>query len=205
MKYRVHLDHDDAPENPCDWNDWQVVSFNRNHSSFEHSEGYVRRDGEGVSAGLRSKLRAGTAYVLSYYEHGESAWMLAHSSQWARTPDKQWDGVSVAGILLWEGKPNEIGKTPELRHQAATCFIETYTKWCNGHVYAYFIEKVVGCGECGEEHTEDLDDATCGGFYDTEEMFREIRAITADCDEVEVKGDVAWLADSDDVKEKVAA
>lgn len=204
MKYQVHIDHDDCPENPCDWNEWRVVSFNRRHINFAPAEGYVRRDGEPVHIALRSKLNAGTAYVLSYYEHGDSAWMLAHSQEWANTPDKQWDGTSVAGILLWEGKPNDIGKTPEERWNAARSFIETYTAWCNGHVYAYSIEKVVEC-DLGHEHTEALDDATCCGFYDLEHMFEEIREITADCDEVEVVGPCKDLADYHDVKEMVTA
>jgi len=200
MKYVVHLDYDHDPINPCDWGEWEVISFNTNHTSFKHPDTVMPPD-----VGLRSKLRAGTAYILSYYEHGDSAWMLADSPEWAATPDKQWDGRAVAGLLLWHGKPNEIGKTPELRREHASGFIDSYTKWCNGHVYAYHIEKVVGCEACGTDHREDLDDATCSGFEDSEQMFEEIRAITADADEVEIEGPAKWLADYDDIKEKAAA
>ena len=167
MKYRVTLFNDDCPENPCDDFGWRVVSFNRNHVNFAHPEGYVNRDGSPVHIGLRRKLEAGTAYILSYYEHGSSAWMLAHSKEWAATPDKQWDGCSVAGILLWEDKPNYIGKTPELRREAASAFIEVYTNWCNGNVYGFRVEKVVECDTCGSENTEDLDDVSHCGYYDT--------------------------------------
>jgi hypothetical protein len=44
---------------------------------------------------------------------------------------------------------------------------ELYTRWCNGEVYGYEVERIVACPACGVETPEPVD--SCWGFYGLDE------------------------------------
>jgi len=85
------------------------------------------------------------AVKLSYYEHGQSLWYVA--SEYAGfLPDKQWDGVSFAGLwvpdeCVRESYQGQDGLTRRawMLKQAQSCCAE-YTRWCNGECYGYEIK-----------------------------------------------------------------
>jgi hypothetical protein len=131
---RVIIEPDSDTENPCDSDQFKVHSFSRRHSNFKDPNEL----GLG-KVGLRRKLEAKTAFILSYFEHGDCVWSLEGEG-----PSCPWDSVRVAGLLVWEGKPNDIGKTPAQREAAARSFIENYTDWCNGRCYHWRVETLDG-------------------------------------------------------------
>lgn len=133
------------PLGPEDGLGWKIVSFGRSHSNFEdpEKEGYFVRDkGTGAlqnSPELQTKLDNGTAFILSYFEHGNCIWFRRGSKH---LPDMCWDGVGVAGILLapddWVPYVPE-GEKPTSREEIVDSILEEYTNWCNGNVYGYEI------------------------------------------------------------------
>lgn len=186
---KLILSHDHDLENPCDYDGWQLHSFCRRHASFkppddlglgsiDPSTGLPKVN----NPGLRSKLKHGLAFFLSYFEHGNCLWFL--NGQEPCGVEFQWDGVRVAGLLVWEGKPGDLGpKTFDGRQKDAAGFLKSYTSWCNGDGYGYSIENESG----------DLIDS-CYGFYDPDHMFDEIRPHLLD-HEYEIDGEASWLAE----------
>jgi hypothetical protein len=165
----VRVSHDDSPESPCNEDGWQAYSFSTRHANYKNPE-----DFEG-DAELEAKLKAGLAFPLSYFEHGQCMWSLAGSG-----PQCRWDTVQRAGLLIWEGAEDDIGaKTVEDREKDAEVFLERFTAWCNGEVFGFDIVN----GEDG-----------CWGFYDLDDMFSEIRERVGDRP-VKWIGDAAFVAD----------
>lgn len=91
---------------------------------------------------IRNKLRAGTAFLIKYREHGLSRYSLWHG-----------DLRGSDGIIVWENPVGEMGaKTPEDREEDAALCLETYTEWANGSCFWYSLvdadtdEQVDSCG-----------------------------------------------------------
>src|SRR5262245_26265560 len=129
------IGHDPDVDRPgSGYDGWKPVSFGRRHTNFEHPVNYdlSRRE----NFGLRRKLQAGLAFWLSYYEHGLCNWSLRGEG-----PRCRWDSVDVAGILIWTGKPSDLGaKTCHARAREARHFLGEYTDWCNGHCYWFSVD-----------------------------------------------------------------
>jgi len=159
----VGLYHDECPDCPTEFSDWKLVSFNQRHNSFGEIEDLEE---------LKKRIKEGTAFSLSYFEHGQCSWSL--SGEGSNCP---WDSVSYAGVLYWEGE----GKPEE---EWARGFLEEYTNWCNGNVYGYTIE---------DEDGEEVD--SCWGFYDAEYMFAEIGHNIRSIDKVKFVGGADFLSD----------
>ena len=189
----LHHDHD--VECPSEYDGWKAYSFCQKHVNFRHPDEFgIRHDGTSERIGFRRKLEVGTAFVLGYFEHGRSCWFLADERPAGTEGDFQWDGVSVAGVLVWDQPVGDLGpKSYEDRQSDARKFVESYTAWVNGECYGYTLE---------DEDGEQID--SCFGFLDTEYMFSEIRQHTIDY-EVEVKGEAKWLADYHSVQESAVA
>jgi hypothetical protein len=200
MKYAVRIEHDpdvEAPESGYDG--WRLYSFNTRHLSHKGVD-ELFEDGKPTLA-LRNKLRAGLAHFLSYYEHGQCCWMLAHAPHPAGV-EFQWDGVRFAGVAVWTGEPSGIGaKTPEERAKDCQLFLSAYTDWCNGNCYWYSIRRMRECPECGhEEVEEDLD--SCGGYIGDEDVAEAIKEALPDdatAENTKFTGDGAWLVQYHDV------
>lgn len=195
----LRLEYDPDAESPCEWDcSWRLWSFCRRHSNFKHPMDLgILPDGRCSNPGLRRKLEVGLAWLLSYYEHGQCSWMLQHSSEWMACPDKVWDGVALAGILVWEHKPSMLGaKTEEERREAAKRFLEIYNNWANGAVYSFDFP--------------DSDLMGCCGFYTQEDVIDAVKDTIdfAEYEIVEVTGSAAWIAedvDWDEVTQDVCA
>jgi len=192
----VKIQHD--TENPMSNDDgqWKLYSFCTRHNSFKSPSDLglgALKDGEPTirNPGLRQKMKVGLAFFLSYFEHGNCLWFRKGTSAPAGV-EFQWDGTRIAGLLVWEHDPSEIGaKTYEDRAKDADAFLNEYTAWSNGETYCYSITD--------EETGEDVD--CCGGFIGTEYMVSEI-ASSLKGDDFEVKGDCDWLAGDIRVKQK---
>jgi len=179
---------------------WTLYSFSSRHLSHRSPDHFLP-----PSIGLRRKLKAGTAFLLSYFEHGNCVWSLQDEG-----PQCEWDSVKCAGILLWEHPVGDMGaKTYEDRAKDARSFLETYTAWCNGEVYGFMIDDVTKCEHCKQEIVKSDPDGSCWGFYgnDIEYMASEVRAALDGETDVKIVGDAAFLADHHDFigkKEKAA-
>jgi hypothetical protein len=194
---RLTLHHDDSPTNPMERDgQWTLYSFNNRHNSYKDPDKFLP-----PSIGLRRKLTAGLAFLLSYYEHGNCEWSLQDQGVQDR-----WDTVRCAGILIWEHPVDEMGaKTYEDRAKDANSFLETYTCWCNGEVYGYTIEEVTTCEHCKQSVYKDVD--SCWGYYGTDITYMAecVRAALDGDTDVEITGDAAFLADNRDFGQKKVA
>lgn len=101
-KLEVWQDDGSSDMNPLDPEDgsgWKLVSFNRNHINYEDPDDYSDEGGYfHPTPELQAKLDNKTAFILSYFEHGNSLWFRQGSRP--NMPDMRWDGVHVAGILI---------------------------------------------------------------------------------------------------------
>ncbi|MEW4571326.1 hypothetical protein AB1L88_25920 [Tautonia sp. JC769] len=168
--YRISVYPDHDCECPSEWESWRLISFGRRHTAYDKPERYCKgldRCGSPLPAsiGLSRKLSCGTAYWLSYFEHGLCRWSLMGEGPYCR-----WDSVKVAGILLWEGAPNDLGSDYPSREAAARSFLDTYTAWTNGEVYGFEIERILS----GSQPAESLE--SCWGFYGLEHCLAEAEA-----------------------------
>lgn len=170
IKLVIKFWHDDQPENPCDEDGWKVYSFSQNHASHKEPEdvGFDYDDEKGShvpDAELKAKLDNGLAHFLSYYEHGQCLWSL--SGEGSSCP---FDSVRFAGLLVWEGDPDNIGGDTSDKTKDARSFINRYTLWCNGEIYGFTMEAFKKCGSCGQDEELGQDEvevelASCGGYY----------------------------------------
>ena len=172
------IGYDSDVERPdSGYDGWRPVSFSCRHSNFEHPDRYRLQRRENI--GLRRKLQVGLAFWLSYYEHSLCKWSLRGEG-----PQCPWDSVTMAGILIWTGKPAGIGaKTYADRATDARHFLEQYTDWCNGNCYWFSLDdtdgKLLDC---------------CGGFIGTDQLAEAINDVLKDSDRVIVEGEAAYLA-----------
>ena len=163
ITYRISAHIDTDAECPNAWDGWRLVSFSHRHRSHQSPERYCKGLDEAGSPipsniGLSRKLDTGTAFWLSYFEHGLCCWSLMGEG-----PQCRFDSVRVAGILLWERPPPELPAGYQNRETDARRFLETYTAWANGQVYGFEIERIATCDGCGGEQAELVD--SCFGFY----------------------------------------
>lgn len=181
--YVLRIEHDSDCESPLEFDNWRFCSFSRRHNSFVDPD-----ELELNSLGMRRKFACGTAFMLSYYEHGNCAWSLLGAGQQC-----QWDTVNGAGVLIWQGKAKDLGATVEKRREVAAAVLENYTDWCNGNCYWYSLEDSEG---------ETVD--SCGGFIG-EKWLAEYVNKQALCQvderaEIEIVGDSKWIADYHEFK-----
>ena len=135
---------------------------------------------------LRVKVRTGLAHVLSYFEHGNSLWMLKDGHQPAGV-EYMWDGVRVAGLLVWNHDPSDMGaKSYADRAKDAQSFLDEYNAWANGDGLCYTIEDAEG----------NMIDSCMGYVSDNKaDMINDIRAAIRETPghEIELTGDCAWV------------
>lgn len=159
-KYYIGITHDDSPENPLEYSDYELISFNRRHiNSGDPEELGWFKNGPYPTPKLKKLMDKDLAFVLSYYEHGNCLWQLRDGP---KVPGSEcpWDSVSVAGLLIFTG---DVKDAPEKKHRrdAAKGLVEAYTDWSNGSVYEWFIENKHGetidslCGLFGLDYAED--------------------------------------------------
>lgn len=143
-------------ESPLEYADWRVASFSQRHVSYQHPDDFDLTvddfgDVSSTNVGLRRKLACGTAFVLSYHEHGSCVWSLKGTG-----PQCRWDTAQIAGLLLYEGDPRLLPKGVEARAAQAASLLETYTAWCNGWLWGWRI--------VDDDDDDEVVDA-CWGYY----------------------------------------
>lgn len=170
---KLTVSHDPDLENPCDNDGWKLYSLSRRHASFKEPaelglDPFIPTPRD---AKLKRRLKNGLAFWLSYFEHGQCLWMLKEDEgRRATCPDWRWDGVTHAGLLVWEQPWRHLGpRTYEDRFKDAKAFVETYTAWCNGEGVWFAVEDAEG---------ETL--ASCGGFHRLEDAWEAIREAIPD-------------------------
>lgn len=166
---KIHQDH--PYESPNDWGGWKVQSFLSRHQNvepedvgfeYDYDAGCHKPDKE-----LQEALDSGMAFMLDYYEHGLCRWSLSGEG-----PQCRWDNSRFAGILTFEAEPGDLpcgpDGTPGQRRDYAKRYLEIYTSWCNGEVYAYSTSVEKECCTCGTyvdaEDDLDFDLPACTGF-----------------------------------------
>lgn len=201
-KYKVTIDHSIGAENPNDeeWG-WKLWSFGRKHTNYKHPD---ELDVE--SEDFKQQLAEGRAFLCSYYEHGPCEWSVRREGTLCR-----FDSVDVAGALVWIGAAEDLPKgenetsTFAARRDSARSFLETYTKFCNGEVYDFSLDRLVPCESCGHEEEECVD--SCGGFYDEKDVIEQVRFFLKPGDTVVLAGDAAYMVNVKDfeIKEERSA
>lgn len=169
--YRLRLYHDpDAPNPLDDWSEMgRILSLNRRHGNF---------DPAGIADAIEQNPDAGP---LSYFEHGLCRWSVAGElPPGCRRP---FDSVDFAGVWLPDAETldsarNYGGRTRQLfMRMRARQACDAYTRWCNGEVYGYEIERITICAACGQEGRDEVE--SCWGFFDLEDCRAEARAVLA--------------------------
>lgn len=184
-KLTLNLGHDSDVEEPdSGYDGWKLWSFSRKHTNFKHPD-------EFTNIGYIRKFQVGLAFRLSYYEHSGCAWSIrGNSHPMHRCP---WDSVDFAGVLVWTGKPGDIGaKTYDDRLKDASQFIETYNHWVNGNCYWYSLEEedyhgrdITSMNHCG-----------CGGYIGWDDIKTAIRdeKVFQPGDQIIVRGEAKEMA-----------
>lgn len=184
--------HTSTADNPFDSkfrsSNWHLVTFSWAHnrgliSDVENTEEYIVDAANGyqaATAGLRSKLKAGTAH---WVELNGDNYRLADGAE------------SADGMLLWLHPLKDMGaKTYEARRKDAEAALNEYSDWANGAVYGYSVT-------CEEAEFED----SCGGFIGDDHFCGSVRLVVGelfdawglefdDC-EITYTGDTEWLAE----------
>jgi hypothetical protein len=149
---------------------WKLYPFNtglvdyRDPSEFRDDEEFL------------AKLKVGLAFVLDCYDHSGRTWSLHKEGRQC-----EWDTASGGGVLVWEEDEENMGaKTLEDRAEDARAFLKEYNAWANGNVYLFTLEG------------PDLHETICG-FYDEDEMMKQIADLLEPGDTVTVEGEGAWL------------
>jgi hypothetical protein len=169
----LNIGYDQDAECPSDNRDstWRVVSFSSRHSKYENPDNYLTpvydergrfQYADPNNIGLRRKIQCGTAFILSYYEHGQGQWSIKGEGTQCR-----WDTADVAGIAFFDSDPSEISRANGLpmseKYNARAAdlrgFLEEYNNWANGYVYGYSFSYD------GDDPDNDETDS-CWGFYD---------------------------------------
>ena len=171
-RFKLIIKHDQFVESPCEWGNWKAVSFNSRHLSFVHPDEILGSDGTGgLDIGLRRKLECGTAFALSYYEHGLCSWSLNGEGTQC-----QWDTTQIAGILFLEAPlkytlvRGDKKATYKKREEEARNFLKIYTEWCNGSTYMF---RLVNVSTSPWEDRED--DVWCGGMIGLDDLSASIQ------------------------------
>jgi hypothetical protein len=169
--YRITVYADENASNPLE--DWPemgtILSLNRGHANFAP---------ESVAEAMESNP---DAVALSYFEHGRCLWCVAGElPASARCP---WDSVGLAGVWLPDadtlGSARRYGGSTR-RHfmrKRARLACEAYTRWCNGEIYGYEIERVLVCDACGDKGSEVVESGW--GYYGWDECVTDARAAVA--------------------------
>jgi hypothetical protein len=182
---KLEIGHDYDVEQPdSGYDGWRLVSFGRKHSNYEDPAKYVKafnhRTGEVTPAnvGLAKKLNVGLAFWLQYYEHSLGRWDLKGEG-----PQCPWDTAPLAGILIWTGKPGDIGaKTLDDRAEDARNFLESFNDWANGNCYWIRLS---------DEKDEEIE--SFGGLVGVEAVSAFVEDEMEAGDNVKVVGDAALL------------
>jgi hypothetical protein len=182
--YNLRIEADvDAPCPMTEWDgQWTLYSFKRNSVHYRDPNEFVKvvkADNDIVPSniGLRRKLEVGLAHWVSYYEHSYGKYSLIGEGTQCR-----WDSRRLAGILVWENKPSDMGaKTYDERATDARNFLESYNNWMNG-----WINGVVFTNRDGE------DAESCWGFFTQAEFESYIAEVLSPGDRVQVVEDMGF-------------
>ena len=149
----------DAPNPLEDWEEMgTILSLNRRHANF---------DPDAIDDEIHGNP---DAVPLSYYEHGQCLWALA-----GELPPEcrcRWDSVGFAGLwipdaaTLASARPYGGRTRHHFMRKRARQACEAYTQWCNGEIYGYQLDRILGCNDCGSETVESLD--SCWGYFKLE-------------------------------------
>jgi hypothetical protein len=161
--------YDEDCENPMEYTGWTLVDFRRGYGDDPRTiDDFFERDGEGgvrPHIGFRSKIKAGTAFVLDRYTHSGDHWYLHTGRDFAFDPGG-WDTSHYAGVLIHDGKPQDAGKDYAEREERAEGVIDTFNRWLSGDCYWYSVEGL-----------DDFDfDDSCGDFIGSEYVCENIRS-----------------------------
>jgi len=179
---RLTIEYDECVESPADDSQWEIYSFSSRHRNFKHPENFFP-----LNIGLRRKLEVGTAFLLSYYEHGLCLWSLSGEG-----PNCRWDSVGTAGILIYRDPIKYLPKEYSERAEYARSFLKEYTEWCNGEVFCYCIESESECDKCEQVEREIID--SCGGFIGSESILDSLKDEHPELFEKEAKVEVVGNA-----------
>lgn len=186
MDYILSIEVDQDAPCPMEGDgQWTLVSFNRHSIHYDNPEKYLRVTNDGsrvvpADIGLASKMRAGLAFVLQYYEHGLGRYDIQGNG-----PQCQWDTTNFGGILIWNHNPKDMGsRTYADRQKDAESFLEEYNGWMNGDAYGYSLDDREGNIVDG-----------CWGYIGTDYMSQEIATHFKEGDRVKLIGGADYALD----------
>lgn len=194
---RLRVEYDTCTDDPLADDEFVTLDLFEDRHSRGIDRESILDDYGNVKLSLRQKLRFGTAFVVSKYEHGGvSYWIYG---QGGCHQNDMWDTTSEAGILYLNlsrrDRRSRHYKTYESRLAAAKSVMETYTAWCNGDTYSCDLttddeESIDGCG------------GLIGHDYAKEEITASIRYYMSSHPEltkIDFVKESDWLEETDDL------
>lgn len=179
----VRVEQDSMRENPChDDGMGQIRSLSRKHIDnidCEYAVELLKNDPDVVA--------------LSYFEHGQSLWMVQGSPAPAGV-EFQWDGREFAGVWIPDDCVREsytgqggLSRREWMVKQAKSC-CDVYTKWANGDCWGYDIQVFkIRKDDDGEVYdvlddyrrNKAVDEDSCFGFIGHDHLVEELEAAVA--------------------------
>jgi hypothetical protein len=186
----LHIEFDQDCESPAEGDlNWKLYSFDRRDGDHKEFSDKWLTENHGLSIGLQSKLKAGTAFWLSCYDHSGVVWSL----QGENNPGGwygQFDYARMAGCLVFEYDASEMGaKDYAGRQKDARDFLNVYNDWVNGFCYGCALENADG---------EQLD--SCFGFIGREAILEAANDALEAGDRVIITGEASFIVDASDLK-----
>lgn len=145
--YTITITQDTWSESPTTWGTFSISIFDsgfRGDLNTGKSRDEYYDDNDNLTIGMRSKLRAGTAFAISVAHYGNSDGGFYTII----------DNASEADGFI-EFEPDYIkGVSYDDRRKYAQQDVSIYQQWCNGEVYSYVIT---------DEHGDTID-SLCGCY-----------------------------------------
>ena len=168
IKYKgltIEVNYDSDPENPrTDWdNVTKMVCFHGRYSLGDVDHGILQQDHDSWGE-IRSEFEKDAAVILPIY-------MYDHSGITINTTgfNCQWDSGQVG--FIWITKEDAASNWPDYDekrlYEILVTDVKTYDTYLKGEVVGFIVMDAKG---------EQIEDASCWGFYENEEAIVEAKA-----------------------------
>lgn len=153
-KYIALVSYDDFDDDPTGWGQFNIEQYDRNKIHYTSSEEHYTEAGK-LRPELQAKIRAGIAWPLEAYEHGNIRYSLSGEGMQCR-----FDTSGNIGMLFLK---DVKGMSYKEREQMARECLREYNAYCNGEVYTVQIKRDTGY----------IVSDYCGGITDIDEYIKQ--------------------------------
>lgn len=165
---RLTIEQDENMDSPREWDNLgkMVMSHRRYNLPNEANIKFENFDGfKEIVKFLEDEKDLFVWLPVYMYEHSGVGLSTSNSAYPYNCP---WDS-GMAGLIFMtkkEAKENKLDEEAALARLRDE--VETYSKYLNGEIYVFRLEKMEKCDKCGHVDWEMIE--CCGGFYEAKDM-----------------------------------